>query len=459
MISWSRLLIDDHCSSWSIVQLLGWLNRSRVAWLKTRRAWRVQLRSGAVLLPDTGAGPYAAEQEELAEVVRAISEPRRWLPEAELRYCPACIGYGMHYGHQQDRRFRNCIIHGLPLQHRCRNCNSALDTKGVSCNGFVCLQCDESLLDGSAPLPCAEHKSVSVASALEALDALESWQSFAKQLRTGYQTPDTGHASPLWEDLSSSVQAGWYWRALELRPNAMVAAALESASGNFRYWPTASKLISLRDHPMAWSADHTLPGYRLMFRAVSRHLRRRYLRGHGGCYRYALASMGGLGGRPPREIYIHPDMCCLGQGYALWLLQWDREFKQMASWLERLHARDSEKHLGLPSLPAAQLSFASSFQYWVYAMAKVQGAYAGSDQRAILEGVTETPHWALLQPGAAYSCPIHFRCPDLGSLGRCDRGGVRRREHARVLSSLRDIGEQRQALRARLQAGRSQPSA
>lgn len=129
MISWSRLLIDDHCSSWSIVQLLGWLNRSRVTWLKTKRAWRFHLRGQAVLLPDAqavllpdadadadaGAGTHLAEQEELSDVAHLLAEPRRWLGEDELRYCPVCVGYGMHYAYQQDDRFRNCIIHGIPF--------------------------------------------------------------------------------------------------------------------------------------------------------------------------------------------------------------------------------------------------------------------------------------------------------------------------------------------------------
>lgn len=456
MITWSSLLIDDHCSSWSIVQLLGWLNHSRVAWLKTKRAWRFHLRGQAVLLPDAGADGNLPEHEELSGVARLLAEPRRRLPEAELRYCPACIGYGMHYAYQQDHRFRNCILHGLPLQERCPSCSNALETKGMSCNAYMCLQCGQSLLDASTPRLSTAGQADSAAAAL---DELEAWQWAADQLGTGYQTPCTGYAHPLWGNLSLGKKTGWYWRAIEVNPNPMVAAALEPAPSTFHFFPSAPKLISLWDHRTLWSAEFTAPAYQLMFRAVSRHLRRRHLRGHGACAGYALAAMGGLGGRIPREVYIHPDMCCMGQGYALWRLQWDREFKRMDSWLDRRHADDSEKQIGLPSLPAAQLCLVSSFQHWVYALAEIQNAYAGSDQRAILDGVTDTPHWALLQPGAAYSCPMHFRHPDLGALGRCDRGGVRRREHARVLSSLQEIGRQRQAFRAPLLAGPSQPPA
>lgn len=48
---------------------------------------------------------------------------------------------------------------------------------------------------------------------------------------------------------------------------------------------------------------------------------------------------------------------------------------------------------------------------------------------------------------------VHFRHPDLDALGHCDRGGVRRRDHARVLANLRDIVRHRQALRASSQCG------
>lgn len=461
MISWSRLLIDDHCSSWSIVQLLGWLNRSRVTWLKTKRAWRFHLRGQAVLLPDAqavllpdadadaDAGTHLAEQEELSDVAHLLAEPRRWLGEDELRYCPVCVGYGMHYAYQQDDRFRNCIIHGIPLQLQCPNCGTSLDTKGVSCSGYACIECGQSLLDARTSMLRGECQGKLAASAL---NELEAWQGAVDQLGSGYQTPRTGYAHPLWGDLSTREETGWYWRAIEVNPNSLVAAALEPAPSTFHFYPSLPKLISLCDQRAGRSEEHTLPAYQRMFRAVSRHLRRSHLRGHGACARYALTAMGGLRGRIPREICIHPEMCCLGQGYALWRLQWDREFKRMDAWFDRHRADDWEEQTGLPSLPAAQLSLASSFQHWVYALAEIQNAYADLDQRAILDGVTDTPHWALLQPGASYSCPMHFRHPDLGTLGRCDRGGVRRREHERVLSTLQEIGRQRQAIKARLLA-------
>ncbi|WP_219928241.1 hypothetical protein, partial [Stenotrophomonas sp. HMWF003] len=275
MITWSRLLIDDHCSSWSIIQLLGWLNHSRVPWLKTKRAWRYQLRGQAVLLPDAGAGTHLAVQEGLSDVARLLAEPRRWLPEDALRYCPVCVGYGMHYAHQQDYRFRNCIIHGLPLQLQCPSCGNALDTKGVSCNAYACLQCGQSLLDASTPILCAESKGNL---ATVALNELEAWQRAADQLGAGYQTPSTGYAHPLWGSLSLGEKAGWYWRAIEVSPNPMVAAALEPAPSTFHFFPSAPKLISLWDDRAAWSAEHTLPAYQLMFRAVSRYLRRSHLR-------------------------------------------------------------------------------------------------------------------------------------------------------------------------------------
>ncbi len=449
MITWSRLLIDDHCSSWSIVQLLGWLNHSRVAWLKTKRAWRFHLRGQPVLLPDAGAGTYLAEQEELSDVACLLAEPRRWLPEAGLRYCPACIGYGMHYAHQQDHRFRNCIIHGLPLREHCRSCGNALETKGVSCNGYVCRRCGESLLHLNVP---RLRESSQIESVTAALDELERWQSAADQLNTGCQRPGTGRAIPLWGGLSLS-SAGAYWRAIALNPNPRVADALEPAPVSFRTVPTVARLNPIQPSLNSLSAEDTVHRYRLLFMHVSRHHRRRHLRGHGTCARYAIAAMGGVGHRIASDIYIQPDMCCLGQAYALWKVQWERELRRMEVRMERLITSDehTDTPLGLPSLGAAQLSFVSSFQHWVDALAEIQSAYTGSDQLAMLDGVTEAPHWALLQKGTELTCPIHFRHPALTTLGHCDRGEVRRRARTRIDEILTSIGHARSAPRKGLE--------
>ncbi len=436
MIAWSRLLIDDYCSSWSIVQILGWLNHSRVAWLKTKRAWRFHLTDQSVLLPDTGTATCLAKQEELREVARMLADPRRWLPEDELRYCPVCIGFGMHYGHQQDRIFRNCFIHGRPLQERCPICGNALETKGVSCNGFVCLRCGKSLLPLPAPVL---RDSRQIDSVVIALDELEGWQSHTEQLSAGYQQPGTGRAFPLWGSRSPNDRAAWNWRALDLNPNSRIAAAMEPAPVGFQLVPNVARVTRLLEAEFQRSADNTLQPYELLFRCVARHLRRSYLRGHGACWKYATAAMGGLGHGRSKQIYIQPDMCCLGQAYTLWRLQWSREFERMERWLARASEASTGSDFGLASLHAAQLCLISSFQHWVRALAEIQEAFCGSDQRAILDGVTDRPHWALLQREASYSCPIHFRHPSLRTLGRCDQGSVRRREHERVVSRLREI--------------------
>lgn len=95
---------------------------------------------------------------------------------------------------------------------------------------------------------------------------------------------------------------------------------------------------------------------------------------------------------------------------------------------------------------AAQLNLVSSFEHWVDALAQIQYAFVEQHRRVLLDGVSEMPHWALLQRGALYSCPIHFRHPDLRSLGRCDRGQVKRREQEKIFAMRNKIEQSRQAM-------------
>lgn len=37
-------------------------------------------------------------------------------PKSELRYCPACLKRGLHFGFQENRCFKTCLIHGAALQ-------------------------------------------------------------------------------------------------------------------------------------------------------------------------------------------------------------------------------------------------------------------------------------------------------------------------------------------------------
>lgn len=435
MITWSGLLIDRYCSSWSIVQMLGWLNHSRVTWLQTKRAWRFYTRRHAVLLPAGEAGMPLPEQQELSEVARLLSEPRRWLPEAGLRFCPQCLGFGMHYAYQQDYRFINCIVHGCALEEQCPGCGSPLDTRGVNCNGFVCFRCSGSLLAANFPVLRDERE---ISSVVTALGELEDWQAVAARLSIGYQEPSTGRAFPIWGVPSLNDKNGWYWRVLDLNPSPRVAAAIETAPISFHFIPNTSATISL-ESAAKQSADKALQPYKDLFVAVARHIRRSYLRGHRACWMCATAAMGRLGNGMNKQTYILPSMCCLGQAYALWCRQWDHEFGRTELWIERALNASTASDYRLPSLHAAQLGLISSFQHWTESLAVIQEAYRGSNHRAILDGVTGPPHWALLQKGAARSCPIHFRHPDLRTLGQCDRGRVWEQELAKVMAKLREI--------------------
>ena len=144
---------------------------------------------------------------------------------------------------------------------------------------------------------------------------------------------------------------------------------------------------------------------------------------------------------------MHPDLCCLGQAYALWRLQWNRELKWMMQYVMGQSLLPASAEIRLPNLAAAQLSLVSSFQQWVYALAVIQEAYQGAGAWMVIDGVGGRPYWALLQEDASFSCPIHFRHPALSLLGRCDHGRILRQEHQRRHAAMRDFERWRQAKR------------
>lgn len=175
-------------------------------------------------------------------------------------------------------------------------------------------------------------------------------------------------------------------------------------------------------------AEHVVRPYIMLLRAVSRHLRRTVLRGHGNCSEYASMAIGELGRGLTPEVCVNPNLCCLGQGYAIWHLQWDRSLKDMAEYLYRGDPVDGDAEIRLPSLHAAQLNFVSSFEHWVEAMAEIREEFSGTRKMAIIDGVGARPHWALMQRDVFYTCPIHFRHPNLRELGHCDHGAIKRQE-------------------------------
>jgi len=437
MIAWNAILLDEHCSSWTVVQLLEWLNHSPMSWLRTKRAWRFHLADGEVLFPDGHVRGSSADQVQIKEITEVLCQKRRWLPFCALRYCPACIRGGRHYRYQQDHRFRFCIVHLKRLREGCPVCGNDIDTKGVRIHGYVCSRCKQSLLFSDNPELRASNK-MEVEAAVH--DDLERWQWEAEMLHVGYQRAGTGHAFDLWHGLSLNSHSGVYWRALSLAPNQRVAAALEPAPISFRTFPTSP--LSAPAQPR-WSeggaVNDALDPYRSLLKAVSRHLRRTHLRGHGACCRYAIGAMGGLRRKASPEVSIAPGLCCLGQAYALWRLQWNSELQQMSIFLAHSSDGADSNAFRLPNLGAAQLSLVSSFQHWVDVLAQIQGAFTEQRERVLLNGVFDTPHWALLQEGALYSCPMHFRHPNLSLLGRCDRGQVRRREHERLFAMRNQI--------------------
>lgn len=384
--------------------------------------------AGTGCIPGTArarVGDSGADQSELIQVSDLLSDKHRWLNSEDLRYCPACIRCGMHYRYQQDYRFRSCIVHLKRLRTGCPTCGGSLDTKGQSSQGFVCARCDAIMLGADTFEPRAPART---AWDTFILDELESWQREAEELNKGYQRPGTDNAVDLWSGLSKNAHAGLYWHALRLNPNLRVGAALVPASRSFRLLPTSSlsrPLNCCMGHSMA---EQVVRPYIMLLRDVSRHLRRTVLRGHGFCARYAAVTIGGLGRGLNPEVRIQPDLCCLGQGYALWQLQWKRSLKEMPEYLRLGQPGERDAEIRLPGLGAAQLNFVSSFEHWVEAMAVIREEFSGTGKLARIDGVGAHPHWALMQPGAFYTCPIHFRHPDLRALSHCDHGAVLRQQ-------------------------------
>lgn len=429
MIAWNGSLINTHCSSWSIIQTLEWLNNCRISWLSTKRSWRLNLRASSLLLPDSYSANAVTDQNEINEVVGLLSEVRRWVPYADLRYCPLCIRFGMHYRHQQDLRFRSCMLHLVPLEMGCPECGSPIDTKGRRISGFMCSHCQTSVLDRRSPRVNMARRSLGN---MLILDDLDRWEHQAAKLSHGYQRAGTGYATSMWgQELPTDCRAEEYWRAIALRPHPRIAMALEPASNSFQLIPTSPLSPPISCGKGQEIAHIIVHPYILMQTSVARYLCETILANHASCVQYAMDTIG-----PPKrtlnpDVHIHTGLCCLAQGYALWQYQWILEFRRMVSHLQSPHYVLAEPTVRLPDLQAAERCFLSSFEQWVDALAFIQNRYSGKHKLVILDGVSRRPHWALMQGNHEESCPIHFRISNLSERGSCDHGEIQKEELAK----------------------------
>lgn len=450
MIAWSRQLIDDHCSSWTIIQTLEWFNVIDIQWIRLKQSWKLSsVKAPALLSERTTANEAADVRAHIMDVNVALGESRRWLRDEPLRYCPACVQSGMHYRYQQDRKFRRCILHQRNLKTGCPRCGAAMDTRGSGMHGFICNSCGGTLLRNSVPGPMGASRKPSKARLLDELDRCET---VATASTCEYQRAATGSSPPLWHGQGRDTDATLFWHALAHRPNARIQSALEPLPTSFRTFPTSSLSAPLLAQPHHQQQADAIQPYRDLLRCVSRRLRRTYLRGHAACRVHATRSVGSSSNRIQRPVTLKPHLCCVAQAYALWLLQRRIELHQIDGQLERGLYAPGKLPIRLPDLKSTALSYVSSFEAWVQTLARLQRLVRRSDRQSLLyDGVSTSPHWALLQPGATRSCPVHLRIDWLGDVGQCDKGRVLQDEREMVAA----MGARRHRLRDKM---RSKPN-
>jgi len=433
MIAWSPSLIDAHCSSWTIIQTLEWFNGTDLKWMKKRQGWRLPLaRSAAYLLDRAQSDGRPVDQaERLPDVQSALDQSYRWLRDEALRYCPTCVQIGRHYQYQQDDRFVRCVLHKRRLKTGCPQCGAPLDTKGCQVHGFTCGACEKTLLRCSVPGAMNVSKSTSQS---RILDALQRWLADASDSLNGHQRAFSGTTAICWRANHTDNNAGEYWHALIKLPSSVVGDALVPTPASFRHVPATPLLLPLPagDHEAA------IRPYQELLRCIARHIRRVYLRGHAGCRNHAMTTVGGTHVRMQRwtPVTIRPHLCCVGQAYAIWLLQRREELLEICQRMSVNAFTESEHPVRLPALPAAAASYISSFEAWIANLARLQSLVRRSNRQPMLcEPFIHSSHWALHQPGTSWSCPTHLRFDGWRGLGRCDKGRIRE-EDRELLNAL-----------------------
>lgn len=457
MIAWSRALIDAYCSSWTVIQTLELFNGFDAKWMNGRQDWCLLLSRSTVYLSERRLydqrPPNYSDQ--LRDVQSVLGEPIRWLDAEALRYCPACIQVGRHYQYQQDDRFVRCVLHRVRLKTGCPSCGIALDTKGTLVHGFTCKSCGRTLLQSDVSGALSARKTASYA---RTLDQLHQWLRAANDSLAGCQRAHSGQTTIRWSGNRAESNAGSYWYALIQFPNSMVRNALLPTPTSFKSRPTTALLIPLPadDHEAA------IRPYEELLRCIARQIRRTYLRGHSSCRIHAMRTVGG--GRTQRNrwapVTLRPHLCCAGQAYAVWLLQrrqelWEISERMSASRIDRLLGhRRSEVAMRLPDLHAAASSYISSFEAWIANLARLHSLVDRSNRQSMLcELFGPSPNWALHQPGASQSCPIHLRLHEQKKLAYCDKGRVRQEDRAYVIA----LGRRRQRILKRAYKMRDDP--
>lgn len=444
MIAWTRSLIDAYCSSWTIIQTVEWLNCIDVMWMPVYREWRVPLVRSKVYLAQRRATERkpAEGTEQLSDVQSALGEWCRWLKDEQLRYCPVCIHSGRHYQYQQDERFLRCVLHQRRLLLGCPHCRGALDTRGSLAHGFTCNSCGETLLKYPIPGSFQGRKSLS---STDKLDELHQWLRDANASLLGYQRACTGRTLICWDGEKADSHAGAYWYALAHFPNTMVQNALAPTSHSFRQFPATPLVLP----PPADDCKAVVRPYQDLLRCVARQIRRTYLKGHSRCRVYAMRSVGGgrsrINSRYP--VTLKPHLCCLGQAYALWLLQRREELLEISEQMTIRGLPDFEVPMRLPDLHAAAASYISSFEAWVADLARIQSRVRRSNTQPMLcDPFSYSSQWALHQPGASWSCPTHLRMAGQKDHGLCDRGRVQKEDFELVIA----MGQFRERILTRL---------
>lgn len=89
MIAWDRALVDDHCSSWAIIQMLEWLNLTNARWMVSDQSWKITLRGIHFNLSDHSKprrpGSLVSNHPQIQGLATLFGEKHRSVAGGQLR--------------------------------------------------------------------------------------------------------------------------------------------------------------------------------------------------------------------------------------------------------------------------------------------------------------------------------------------------------------------------------------
>ena len=305
-IGWSRHYVSPFMSAWCIHQQYCHVNQVSGAELlepfdmqdvssrmKNPRLTKSFLATDTWMPQMSALGQ--AEGSAFGELLKAIHGASlkcrvgAWLrqvaDDSQIRLCSMCREKGYQSIFDQVLGLDRCPIHGERYLTECLHCGSALPSYSFerTRDGLACGQCKAYLM------PFSDRALVNI-SASDRADQERAWAPFAawcrrvSQLTSNSSIPGFPYRTEETESVPPPVRFLWVLDAIEPLPKEIHKCVTP------RITSLRHVRISMRAHGAEDSASHHLPlddeaarERRAVYKSIARHLRRRYLVGHGEC--------------------------------------------------------------------------------------------------------------------------------------------------------------------------------